>query len=108
MRKEIWTRPLAKGAYAVAAFNRGPTAAEMTIDFAALGVDPRGKGGARPVGAQEHDGPEWTVHDDGAVARRGAAASGAVEERKRARSGEMQSTYSLGARARTQHVPDLD
>ena len=43
MRKEIWTRPLAKGAYAVAAFNRGPAAAEMTIDFAALGVDPRGK-----------------------------------------------------------------
>jgi alpha-galactosidase len=43
VRKEIWTRPLAKGAYAVAAFNRGPAAAEMTIDFAALGVDPRGK-----------------------------------------------------------------
>jgi alpha-galactosidase len=43
VRKEIWTRPLAKGAYAVAAFNRGPSAAEVTIDFAALGVDPRGK-----------------------------------------------------------------
>jgi alpha-galactosidase len=43
MRKEIWTRPLAKGAYAIAAFNRGPSAAVMTIDFAALGVDPRGK-----------------------------------------------------------------
>jgi alpha-galactosidase len=43
LRKEIWTRPLAKGAHAIAAFNRGPSAAEMTIDFAALGVDPRGK-----------------------------------------------------------------
>jgi alpha-galactosidase len=43
VRKEIWTRPLAKGAYAVAAFNRGPSDAEMTIDFATLGVDPRGK-----------------------------------------------------------------
>jgi alpha-galactosidase len=43
VRKEIWTRPLAKGAYAVAAFNRGPSDAEVVIDFAALGVDPRGK-----------------------------------------------------------------
>ena len=43
VRKEIWTRPLAKGAYAIAAFNRGPDSAEMTIDFAALSVDPRGK-----------------------------------------------------------------
>jgi alpha-galactosidase len=43
VRKEIWTRPLAKGGDAVAAFNRGPAAAEMTIDFAALGVDPKGR-----------------------------------------------------------------
>jgi alpha-galactosidase len=43
IRREIWTRPLAKGAHAVAAFNRGPSDAEMTIDFAALGVDQRGK-----------------------------------------------------------------
>jgi alpha-galactosidase len=43
VRKEIWTRPLAKGAYAVAAFNRGADSAEMTIDLAALGVDARGK-----------------------------------------------------------------
>ena len=41
VRQEIWTRPLAKGAYAVAAFNRGPETAKVTIDFAALGIDAR-------------------------------------------------------------------
>jgi alpha-galactosidase len=42
VRQEIWTRPLANGAYAVAAFNRGPDSARVTIDFAALGIDTRG------------------------------------------------------------------
>jgi alpha-galactosidase len=42
VRQEIWTRPLANGAYAVAAFNRGPASAEVEIDFAALKIDTRG------------------------------------------------------------------
>ena len=42
VRLEIWTRPLANGAYAVAAFNRGPDSARVTIDFAALNVDTKG------------------------------------------------------------------
>ena len=40
--KEIWTRPLANGAYAVAAFNRGADSTQMTIDFGSLGIDTRG------------------------------------------------------------------
>ena len=40
--KEVWVRPLAKGAHAVAAFNRGAEPMSMTIDFAALGIDPKG------------------------------------------------------------------
>ena len=43
VRKEIWTRPLAGGAHAVAAFNRGPDSAQMVIDFAKLGIDVRRK-----------------------------------------------------------------
>jgi alpha-galactosidase len=42
VRQEIWTRPLANGAYAVAAFNRGPDSARVTIDFAALNIDTQG------------------------------------------------------------------
>jgi alpha-galactosidase len=42
VRQEIWTRPLANGAYAVAAFNRGPDSARVTIDFAALNIDTHG------------------------------------------------------------------
>jgi alpha-galactosidase len=42
-RIEIWTRPLARGAWAIAAFNRGAADAPVTIDFASLGVDPRGR-----------------------------------------------------------------
>jgi len=42
VRQEIWTRPLANGAYAVAAFNRGPASAEVEIDFAALKIDTQG------------------------------------------------------------------
>ena len=42
VRQEIWTRPLANDAYAVAAFNRGPASAEVEIDFAALRIDTRG------------------------------------------------------------------
>jgi alpha-galactosidase len=41
-RQEIWTRPLVRGAYAVAALNRAPSAAKVTIDFAALNIDTRG------------------------------------------------------------------
>ncbi|MEP7002338.1 MAG: glycoside hydrolase family 27 protein [bacterium] len=40
--KEIWSRPLANGAYAVAAFNRGADSVQMTIDFAGMGIDVRG------------------------------------------------------------------
>jgi alpha-galactosidase len=40
-RQEIWTRPLVRGAYAVAAFNRAPAPAKVTIDFAALNIDTR-------------------------------------------------------------------
>jgi len=43
VRQEIWTRPLANGAYAVAAFNRGPDATPVTIDFAALHIDTQGR-----------------------------------------------------------------
>src|SRR2546423_548546 len=43
IRQEIWTRPLARGAYAVAAFNRGLDSARVTIDFAKLGIDTRRK-----------------------------------------------------------------
>jgi alpha-galactosidase len=42
VRQEIWTRPLANGDYAVAAFNRGPDSARVSIDFAALNIDARG------------------------------------------------------------------
>jgi alpha-galactosidase len=42
VRQEIWTRPLANGAYAVAAFNRGPDSARVMIDFAALNIDTQG------------------------------------------------------------------
>ena len=42
VRQEIWTRPLANGAYAVAAFNRGPDSARVAIDFAALDIDTQG------------------------------------------------------------------
>jgi alpha-galactosidase len=42
VRQEIWTRPLASGAWAVAAFNRGPASAEVEIDFAALKIDTQG------------------------------------------------------------------
>jgi alpha-galactosidase len=42
VRQEIWTRPLANGAWAVAAFNRGPDSARVTIDFAALKIDTQG------------------------------------------------------------------
>jgi alpha-galactosidase len=41
VRQEIWTRPLTSGAYAVAAFNRGPELASVTIDFTALNIDAR-------------------------------------------------------------------
>ena len=40
---EVWTRSLANDAWAVAAFNRGADSTRMTIDFGALGIDPRGK-----------------------------------------------------------------
>jgi alpha-galactosidase len=43
VRKEIWTRPLAKGAYAVAVFNRGPDSAQVAVDFVKLGIDVRRK-----------------------------------------------------------------
>jgi len=43
VRKEIWTRPLAKGASAVAVFNRGTDSADVVVDFAKLGVDVRGR-----------------------------------------------------------------
>jgi alpha-galactosidase len=43
VRKEIWTRPLAKGGNAVAVFNRGPDSAQVTVDFAKLGIDLRRK-----------------------------------------------------------------
>jgi alpha-galactosidase len=43
VRKEIWTRPLANGASAVAVFNRGPDSAQVTVDFAKLGIDVRRK-----------------------------------------------------------------
>jgi alpha-galactosidase len=43
VRKEIWTRPLANGAHAVAAFNRGPDSAQVVIDLATLGIDARRK-----------------------------------------------------------------
>ncbi len=39
---EIWTRSLANGDRAVALFNRGATAAPITIRWAELGIDPRG------------------------------------------------------------------
>jgi alpha-galactosidase len=39
--QEIWTRPLAGGASAVAAFNRGAAPATMTIRWADLKIDPR-------------------------------------------------------------------
>ena len=41
--REVWTRPLANGGFAVAAFNRGADAARLTIDFAALGIETRGR-----------------------------------------------------------------
>ena len=41
--KEIWMRPLAGGAHAVAAFNRGAEAMPMTLDFGALGIQTRGE-----------------------------------------------------------------
>ena len=41
--REIWSRPLADGGYAVAAFNRDPNDKQITIDFAAIGIDVRGK-----------------------------------------------------------------
>ena len=41
--REIWSRPLADGGYAVALFNRDSTDKQMTIDFAAIGIDVRGK-----------------------------------------------------------------
>jgi alpha-galactosidase len=41
VRQEIWTRPLANGSWAVAAFNRGPDSALVKIDFAALNIDAR-------------------------------------------------------------------
>ena len=40
--KEVWMRPLAGGAHAVAAFNRGAEPMPMTIDFGALGIETRG------------------------------------------------------------------
>jgi alpha-galactosidase len=43
VRKEIWTRPLAHGANAVAVFNRGPDSAQVLVDFAKLGIDVRRK-----------------------------------------------------------------
>ena len=39
--REIWSRPLADGGYAVAAFNRDSTDKQMTIDFGAMGIDMR-------------------------------------------------------------------
>jgi alpha-galactosidase len=39
--QEIWTRPLAGGASAVAAFNRGAAPATVTIRWADLRIDPR-------------------------------------------------------------------
>ena len=41
--REIWSRPLADGGYAVAAFNRDSTDKQMTIDFKAIGIDLRGR-----------------------------------------------------------------
>ncbi len=41
--REIWSRPLADGGYAIAAFNRDPTDKQMTIDFGAMGIDLRGR-----------------------------------------------------------------
>jgi alpha-galactosidase len=43
VRREIWTRPLANGASAIAVFNRGPDSAQVVVDFAKLGIDPRRK-----------------------------------------------------------------
>ncbi|CAN5906316.1 hypothetical protein BH11GEM1_BH11GEM1_06150 [soil metagenome] len=40
--KEVWMRPLANGAFAVAAFNRGAEPMPMTINFGALGIETRG------------------------------------------------------------------
>jgi alpha-galactosidase len=39
--QEIWTRPLAHGASAVAAFNRGAASARVSIRWADLKIDPR-------------------------------------------------------------------
>ncbi len=36
---EIWTRPLADGAFAVAAFNRGAASASVTVRWAEVGVN---------------------------------------------------------------------
>jgi alpha-galactosidase len=42
VRQEIWTRPLANGAWAVAAFNRGLDSAAVEIDFTALHINTQG------------------------------------------------------------------
>jgi alpha-galactosidase len=42
---EIWTRPLAGGDWAVAVFNRGATAAPITVRWADLGIVTRGTTG---------------------------------------------------------------
>jgi alpha-galactosidase len=41
--REIWSRPLVDGGYAVAVFNRESTDKSMTIDFGAIGIDMRGR-----------------------------------------------------------------
>ena len=43
VRREIWTRPLARGGTAVAVFNRGTDSTQVAVDFAKLGVDVRRK-----------------------------------------------------------------
>ncbi len=40
---EVWSRPLADGGYAIAAFNRDATDKPMTVDFGAIGIDMRGR-----------------------------------------------------------------
>jgi len=60
--QEIWTRPLAGGAQAVAFFNRAPDTANVTVKWTDLGID--GKWKARDLWLHqdvEWAGPEYSV-----------------------------------------------
>jgi alpha-galactosidase len=60
--QEIWTRPLAGGARAVAIFNRGAEAAKVTVCWADLGM--RNKTSVRDLWEHrdvENSGPEYSV-----------------------------------------------